>query len=348
MHVGRRRRTSLNKLSDADQLLREQRLEELNRKLLINDFEIGTFESTFEGCLRGSCININTRIHNAQSWVLDPWNFFTLTFTRNHSPCRTRCLHANFRVAGDPDIRPPSPLPIYDRDGNRTNTREIRMKAAMTNEQQKLIEHMIATVPGYVAPTEFRAQKRVRRLLIPQDEFPEYNFMGLIIGPRGVNHKRLESESGAQISIRGKGTQKEGKRSDHQTDEEANMPQHVHIAADTDEKLQKAVSLIEPLLDPSHPIHEEFKKKGLEQLAMVNGMGGNFIARNDAVCTVCGQMGHYGFDCPETRFETYDHADVVSKEIASVVCVCVGIDAWKHLSAVLHVFAMAAAMSLVW
>lgn len=59
--------------------------------------------------------------------------------------------------------------------------------------------------------------------------------MGLIIGPRGCNHKRLETESGAQISIRGKGTQKEGKRSDHQTDEEAAMPMHVYVCAENED-----------------------------------------------------------------------------------------------------------------
>lgn len=239
-------------LDQLDQFLREQRLEELNRKLMMGDFEVG-----------------------------------------------------------DPDIRPPSPEPVYDKDGNRTNRRDIRIKAAMTAEQQRLIEHMVSTVPAYVPPADFKPVKRTRRILIPQEEFPDYNFMGLIIGPRGCNHKRLEAESGAQISIRGRGTQKEGKRSDHQTDEEASMPQHVHIAADSDDKLERAVALIEPLLDPSHPIHEEYKKKGLEQLALVNGTGGTFLAKSESRCTVCGQMGHFGFECPETQFDTYQRAEVV-------------------------------------
>eukprot|EP01055_Gregarina_sp_Pseudo9_P004868 Gregarina_sp_Pseudo_9__4867@NODE_508_length_2671_cov_40_733283_g479_i0_p1_GENE_NODE_508_length_2671_cov_40_733283_g479_i0NODE_508_length_2671_cov_40_733283_g479_i0_p1_ORF_typecomplete_len357_score49_69SF1HH/PF16275_5/5_6e27KH_1/PF00013_29/2_3e11zfCCHC_3/PF13917_6/0_009zfCCHC_3/PF13917_6/0_002zfCCHC_4/PF14392_6/0_98zfCCHC_4/PF14392_6/0_034zfCCHC/PF00098_23/0_0034zfCCHC/PF00098_23/13zfCCHC_6/PF15288_6/0_22zfCCHC_6/PF15288_6/19zfRVT/PF13966_6/10zfRVT/PF13966_6/53C1_2/PF03107_16/1_1C1_2/PF03107_16/2 len=237
-------------LDQVDQFLREQRLDELNRKLMMGEYELG-----------------------------------------------------------DPDIRPPSPLPIYDKDGNRTNRRDIRIKAAMTAEQQRLIEHMIATVPTYVPPADFKPMKRIRRILIPQEEYPDYNFMGLIIGPRGCNHKRLEAESGAQISIRGRGTQKEGKRSDHQTDEEASMPQHVHIAADSDDKLERAVALIEPLLDPSHPIHEEYKKRGLEQLALVNGTGG-FLVKSDSRCTVCGQLGHFGYECPETQFDTYKRAEV--------------------------------------
>ncbi|CDJ36775.1 uncharacterized protein EMH_0095800 [Eimeria mitis] len=94
----------------------------------------------------------------------------------------------------DADIRPPSPPPIYDKNGGRVNTRD----------------------------------------------YPDYNFMGIIIGPRGCNHKRLEAESGCTISVRGRGTQKEGKR-DHQTDEEACMPMHVHIMGDTDEAVEVSV-----------------------------------------------------------------------------------------------------------
>jgi len=179
----------------------------------------------------------------------------------------------------------------------------------MTAEQQSLIEHMVKKVPGLLPPTEFKPLKKIRRILIPQDEFPEYNFMGLIIGPRGCNHKRLEAESGTQISIRGRGTQKEGKRSDHQTAEEASMPQHVHIAGDNDEKLERAVTLIEPLLDPFHPIHEEYKKRGLEQLAAVTGTGA-FLTKQDIRCTVCGAMGHHGHQCPEANFDTYQRVDV--------------------------------------
>ena len=36
------------------------------------------------------------------------------------------------------------------------------------------------------------------------------NYIGLIIGPRGLYIKRLEEESGCKINIRGKGSQKKG------------------------------------------------------------------------------------------------------------------------------------------
>eukprot|EP01071_Lankesteria_metandrocarpae_P006204 Lankesteria_metandrocarpae@DN4276_c0_g1_i2.p1 len=206
----------------------------------------------------------------------------------------------------DPDIRPPSPPPVYDRNGNRTNTRDVRIRNTMNNEQQTLVEYCVKTVEGYAPPLDFRPQKKIKRIVIPQEKFPDYNFMGLIIGPRGCNHKRLELESGAQISIRGKGTQKEGKKTD-QTDEEANMPQHVHIAADTADKVEKAVNLIEPLLDPFHPMHEDFKKRGLEQLALVNGVQ---MAKVEQRCAVCCAVGHLAWECPEMELQSFKRAQV--------------------------------------
>uniref|UniRef100_A0A0G4FNH4 Branchpoint-bridging protein n=1 Tax=Chromera velia CCMP2878 TaxID=1169474 RepID=A0A0G4FNH4_9ALVE len=208
---------------------------------------------------------------------------------------------------GEEEVRPPSPAPTYDAMGNRTNTRELRSKKAMTTEYNALIEYAIKTIPGYCPPPDYKPQKKSRRIPIPLDKHPEYNFMGLIIGPRGCNHKKLEQDSGCQISVRGKGTQKEGKRQEHQTEEEMNMPQHVHISAETEEKLDKAEAMIMPLLDPSHPVHEDFKKRGLEQLALVNGFS---ITKQEQRCSQCGAVGHFAFECPEADFQSFKKAEV--------------------------------------
>lgn len=209
----------------------------------------------------------------------------------------------------DPDIRPPSPEPIYDKNGGRINTREARIKTSMMEEHSRLVEYFLKHLEGFVAPANYKPVKKIRKIEIPIDKYPEYNFMGLIIGPRGCNHKRLEAESGAQISIRGKGTQKEGKKTDHQTEEEANMPKHVHISADTEERVEKAVSLIIPLLDPNHPLHEEFKRKGLEQLAIVNGINLNQL--DTQKCAFCGSPNHLTYECPDnTNLQNFKKPEV--------------------------------------
>ncbi|KAK1935886.1 putative transcription or splicing factor-like protein [Babesia divergens] len=210
---------------------------------------------------------------------------------------------------GDPDIRPPSPPPVYDRSGSRVNTRDIRAKNAMNGEYNRLVEYLLKHLPGFVASADYKPLKKIRKIIIPLDKYPEYNFMGLVIGPRGCNHKRLEAESGAQISLRGRGTIKEGKQRDHQTDEDAAMPMHIHISGDTEECVEKAVAMIEPLLDPFHPKHEEFKRRGLEQLALVNGVALGIV--DASRCSVCGAVGHRAYECPDApNLHTVKHADV--------------------------------------
>ncbi|OII71987.1 zinc knuckle family protein [Cryptosporidium andersoni] len=219
---------------------------------------------------------------------------------------------------GDPDIREPSPPPIYDKTGSRINTRDMRVKKSMEIELSNLIEFMMKRVEDYAPPNDYKPLKKVRRLIIPLDKYPEYNFMGLIIGPRGYNHRRLEAESGSLISIRGKGTLKEGKKCDHQTEEELAMPMHIHISADTQEKVDKAVDLIQPLLDPFHPLHDEYKRRGLEQLAIVNGtnisnsFGTNLgISGNNDRCLHCGSTNHPSFSCPDSQLmSSYKKADI--------------------------------------
>eukprot|EP00070_Physeter_catodon_P042818 XP_028349712.1 branchpoint-bridging protein-like [Physeter catodon] len=75
------------------------------------------------------------------------------------------------------------------------------------------------------------------------------------------------------------------------------MPMHVHICGDTEEAVEKALSLIEPLLDPLHPAHEEFKKRGLEQLALVNGV--NYTDLDQRRCPICQGTGHTAQECPD-------------------------------------------------
>ncbi len=49
---------------------------------------------------------------------------------------------------------------------------------------QAVIAELIKKNPNYKPPSDYRPEKKYRRLRIPQDEYPSYNFIGLIIGPR--------------------------------------------------------------------------------------------------------------------------------------------------------------------
>lgn len=130
----------------------------------------------------------------------------------------------------------------------------------------------------------------------------------------------METESGAKIAIRGKGSVKEGKgRSDaaHASNQEEDL--HCLIMADTEDKVNKAKKLIHNVIETvsnrlspflqmnkltsfkaaSIPEGQnELKRNQLRELAALNG-----TLRDDEnqACQNCGQIGHRKYDCPEKQ-----------------------------------------------
>lgn len=110
--------------------------------------------------------------------------------------------------------------------------------------------------PNFQAPAEYHAQKRSHRpqdkVYIPVKEFPEINFFGLLVGPRGNSLKKMERESGAKISIRGKGSVKEGKGRPDAFADDAEEDLHCLIMGDTQEKVDTCVALINRVIETVH------------------------------------------------------------------------------------------------
>ncbi|RCI01690.1 hypothetical protein CU098_002875, partial [Rhizopus stolonifer] len=199
--------------------------------------------------------------------------------------------------------RSPSPEPIYNAEGKRVNTREVRVKKKLEDERHRLIEIAIRTIPNFRPPLDYkRPTKTQEKVYIPAKEFPEINFIGQLIGPRGNTLKSMEAESGAKISIRGRGSVKEGKS---RTDAAASAGQeedlHCLVTADTEEKVKKAVKLIEKVIETSASVPEgqnELKRNQLRELAALNG-----TLRDDEnqTCLNCGASGHRRYECPERQ-----------------------------------------------
>ncbi|CAM6032548.1 unnamed protein product [Sphagnum compactum] len=148
--------------------------------------------------------------------------------------------------------RSPSPPPIYDSNGQRINTREGRRREQMEIERREAIGECMLLNPSYKPPAGYKPVYKEAKLFIPVKDYPGYNFIGLILGPRGNTQKRMEAETGTKIAIRGKGAQRPQQvgRRDIKDAEGAFEDLHVHITADTIEKVEAAVALIEPLLTP--------------------------------------------------------------------------------------------------
>ncbi|KAM2975602.1 hypothetical protein FF1_001748 [Malus domestica] len=170
--------------------------------------------------------------------------------------------------------RSPSPEPIYDNMGIRINTREFRARERLNKERQEIIAQIIERNPAFKPPADYRPQKLHKKLYIPMKEYPGYNSIGLIIGPRGNTQKRMEKETGAKIVIRGKGSVKEGgsqQKRDLKPDPSENEDLHVLVEADTQDALDAAAGMVEKLLQPVDEVLNEHKRQQLRELASLNG-----------------------------------------------------------------------------
>ncbi|KAK4692707.1 splicing factor 1, partial [Lecanoromycetidae sp. Uapishka_2] len=235
------------------------------------------------------------------------------SYKRGRSPERAYTLHLRIQeiseklrindvVPADGD-RSPSPPPQYDNFGRRVNTREYRYRKRLEDERHKQIEKAMKIIPNYHPPSDYRRPTKTQeKVYVPVNDYPEINFIGLLIGPRGNTLKKMETESLAKIAIRGKGSVKEGKgRSDaaHTSNQEEDL--HCLIMADTEEKVNKAKKLIHNVIETAASIPEgqnELKRNQLRELAALNG-----TLRDDEnqACQNCGLIGHRKYDCPEQR-----------------------------------------------
>ncbi|KAI8325312.1 eukaryotic type KH-domain (KH-domain type I), partial [Martensiomyces pterosporus] len=198
--------------------------------------------------------------------------------------------------------RSPSPPPVYNSEGKRTNTREHRYRRRLEEERTRLVEEQLKRDPEYRPPSDYRRRSRYsEKVFIPVDENPGLNFIGLLIGPRGNTLKKIEGDSGTKISIRGKGSIKEGKRRDDAHIPGADEELHCHIVADSEEKVKKGVRIVREIIKKACITpegHNDLKRNQLRELAALNG-----TLRDDEgqACTNCGALGHRRWECPEQK-----------------------------------------------
>ncbi|KAK7290324.1 hypothetical protein RIF29_04652 [Crotalaria pallida] len=125
--------------------------------------------------------------------------------------------------------------------------------------------------------------KKILRLDIPKDSYPNFNFVGRLLGPRGNSLKRVEASTGCRVFIRGKGSIKDVDKEEllrgRPGYEHLNDPLHILIEAElpsnvVDLKLRQAQDIIEELLKPVDESQDFYKRQQLRELAMLNS---NFI-----------------------------------------------------------------------
>jgi len=222
--------------------------------------------------------------------------------------------------------RSPSPQPIYDSKGVRLNSREVRIRGVLTKERDEILTRILVLNPDFKPPSDWKPPKIEKKIYVPVDEYPDYNFFGLIIGPRGTTIKRLQKETNTRIAIRGKGSFQEGKlnRVPQQDDLE---PMHVLISGNTDEDVEKAGKMVQDLMVPVTESESEFKAKKFRQLALIQG-----TMVSAARCRICGGSGHPVWNCPERTGDRWTPANVqcaICGELSHVTADCKMARGWS-------------------
>lgn len=225
-------------------------------------------------------------------------------------------------IPPNPEDRSPSPEPIYNHEGKRLNTRDYRTRKKLEEDRHRLIQQAFDLNTDYKPPSDYKPPiVRVSdKVMIPQEQHPDINFVGLLIGPRGNTLKNLEKETGAKIIIRGKGSVKEGKigRKDGQPLPGEDEPLHAYVTAINPENVKKAVEKIKEIIRQGIEVPEgqnDLRRQQLRELALLNGtlrendglaklkqlQQAQSIITNTIICTLCGGTGHLTQDCKQKR-----------------------------------------------
>uniref|UniRef100_A0A672SQ28 KH domain containing, RNA binding, signal transduction associated 2 n=1 Tax=Sinocyclocheilus grahami TaxID=75366 RepID=A0A672SQ28_SINGR len=122
--------------------------------------------------------------------------------------------------------------------------------------------------------------KLSERVLIPVQQYPKFNFVGKLLGPRGNSMKRLQEETGAKMSILGKGSMRDkGKEEELRKSGEA---KHAHLSNDLHvlievfappgeaySRMSHALEEIKKFLVPDY--NDEIRQEQLRELSYLNG-----------------------------------------------------------------------------
>ncbi|XP_063402832.1 KH domain-containing RNA-binding protein qki.L-like isoform X9 [Mytilus trossulus] len=149
-----------------------------------------------------------------------------------------------------------------------------RVRLALFHHKGNQREELV--IPDGVGAVQTFSEK----LYVPTKDHPEFNFVGRILGPRGMTAKELEQYTGCKIMVRGKGSMRDKKKEDQNKGkpnwEHLNDELHVLLTVEdtanrAEAKLKKAVEEVKKLLVPAPEGEDDLKKMQLMELAILNG-----------------------------------------------------------------------------
>lgn len=149
--------------------------------------------------------------------------------------------------------------------------------------------------------------KLSERVLIPVQQYPKFNFVGKLLGPRGNSMKRLQEETGVKMSILGKGSMR-----DKEKEEElrkcgeakyAHLSNDLHVLievfappGEAYSRMSHALEEIKKFLVPDY--NDEIRQEQLRELSLLNGSeenrGRSAQSRGTRAAATVANRGHRG------------------------------------------------------
>ncbi|KAK7271404.1 hypothetical protein RJT34_27270 [Clitoria ternatea] len=198
----------------------------------------------------------------------------------NQEILRVTTLLGNASVLGQSGLEHASPLAtggIFSNGGADVNGWASRFQSDMPGLLQS------SSTQNWLSPQGSSSGlivKKTIRVDIPVDTFPNFNFVGRLLGPRGNSLKRVEASTECRVLIRGRGSIKDPTREEMMRGkpgyEHLNEPLHILVEAELpveiiDARLMQAREILEDLLKPVDESQDFYKKQQLRELAMLNG-----------------------------------------------------------------------------
>ncbi|KAM3605831.1 uncharacterized protein V6R79_005612 [Siganus canaliculatus] len=150
--------------------------------------------------------------------------------------------------------------------------------------------------------------KLSERVLIPIQQYPKFNFVGKLLGPRGNSMKRLQEETGVKMSILGKGSMRDkGKEEELRNSGEAkyaHLSNDLHVLievfappGEAYSRMSHALEEIKKFLVPDY--NDEIRQEQLRELSLLNGSdessrGRSAQGRSLRPATAISKRGHRG------------------------------------------------------
>ncbi|KAF0899540.1 hypothetical protein E2562_020747 [Oryza meyeriana var. granulata] len=121
-------------------------------------------------------------------------------------------------------------------------------------ERREIIGEILHLNPGYKVPEDYKPLLKETKIPLPTKGHPGHNIIGVLLGPESNAQKRLQEETGAKIRVYGikrtDGEKSEIRQPDVDEARDAYEDLYINVSADSYDKVDAAIALIELLLTP--------------------------------------------------------------------------------------------------